>query len=226
MRQHDMMFEHKSFSKFGGEKRILKGGVNNDPLDLIYKKSDYLAAEDRILTEARSNKLKRQEDRDSASGSPLRTKTNARAIDAIERRKDEEFLASEEKRLRLSRKKEFSKQVRESFLPSTMGSGLRHGDDDSDTMRSRYDSGRGHHHLETTGASQQIRDVSHTLDAPHQQFRRVNKQTVAALKGKNPASPTRSIKAGSEWVAQILESDKEEKQLADVYEVAFSSFFS
>jgi hypothetical protein len=49
---------------------------------------------------------------------------------------------------------------------------------------------------------------------------------VAALKGKNPASPTRSIKAGSEWVAQILESDKEEKQLADVYEVAFSSFFS
>lgn len=221
-----MMFEHKAFSKFGGEKRILKGAVNNDPLDLIYKKSDYLAAEDRILTEARSNKLKRQEDIDLAGGSPLRTKTNARAIDAMERRKDEEFLASEERRLRLSRKKEFSKQVRESFLPSTMGPGLRHGDDGSDTMRSRNASGRENHHLESTGESQNFRNISCTLDPSHQQFRGANKQTVAALKGKNPPASIRSIKAGSEWVAQILESDKEEKQLADVYEVAFSSFFS
>jgi len=228
MRQHDEMFDHKHVTKHGGDKRLLKGGVNNDPLDLVYKKSDYLAAEEKILSAARFAKLKRKE-----GGSPLKTKSNQRAIEAIERRKDEEFLASEEKRIRLQRKKDFSEQVRDSFLPASAAgmSGTMRSDSDGRHVQWGADPAFSSYTLgDFAASSSKVGNTSGhyptSLDAPHQQIRKVNKQSVASSRGKAPEPPApRPVKAGSDWIAHVLESDKEEEKLADVYEIAFSSFF-
>ena len=209
MRQHDEHFEHKVASKFGSEKRLLRGAVNNEPLDLKYKKSDYLAAEERLLDAARMVKLKRKD------GSPLKTKTNLRVIESIERRKDEEFLASEEKRLRLQRKREFSEQVRDSFLPATVVTG----------QSKLNESGFSSDGYSRRKAGQSQREQVFTLDVPHLQARTASKQSTAVLRAKEPSSVPRTVKLSSEWVAKVLEPDKEESKMADVYEVAFSSLF-
>jgi len=223
MRQHDQMFGEKQTSKYGSH-RVLKGAVNNDPQDLIFKKSDFLAAEDRLLHEARSTKLKRKVDKERNDGH-LRTKSNLRAIEAIERRK--EFLVSEEKRIRLQRMKDFSVQVRDSFLPSNTNTGAFSKQRDTDLSKHGL-WGENNFDMSNFSSAREkspTRPETYAMDAPHLQIRKVDKSTVATLNGKGNIPAPKPSRSGKDWIAQVLEPDKEEKQLADVYEVAFSSFF-
>lgn len=129
MQAHMARFASGSNSNGGSGGRILKGGVNNEPFDLVYKKADFLAAEEKQLSEARQLKIRRLQLRESRDAersmhphpaSPLRTKLNARAMDAAGREKDARFLEQEQRRVLLERSKAFSEQVRESFGPGTV----------------------------------------------------------------------------------------------------------
>jgi hypothetical protein len=229
MRTHDETFYHKQ--KRGGDKRVLKNAVNNDPFDLVYRKAEYLAEEERLLSEARRAKLKRREDKDSF-GSPTRTKSNLRAIEEIERRKDQEFLASEEKRLRLQRKKEFSEQVRDTFLPasSALSRNSHHTDNvhqhsvkwgSSTGGMSDFSQSQVQAQAQVQAHANKMRQKSdaYAMDAPCLVTRKVSH------KSKDVDSTSTSNRPGSEWVSKLLETDKEERLMADVYEVAFSSLF-
>jgi len=230
MRTHDEIFYHKQRRGGDRDKRVLKNAVNNDPFDLVYRKAEYLAEEERLLSEARRAKLKRREDKDNSLGSPTRTKSNLKAIEEIERRKDQEFLASEEKRLRLQRKKEFSEQVRDTFLPAS--SALARNSHHSVNVNPHHvkwgtnpggtsDFSQSQVQAQVQAHANNMRQKSdaYAMDAPYLVTRKVSN------KSKDVDSTTTSNRAGSEWVSKLLETDKEERLMADVYEVAFSSLF-
>lgn len=234
MRLHDELASQKYSSKLGSERRLLRGAVNNDPFDLVYKKTEYLAAEERLLIESRQTRIKKRED--VRAGSPLKTKANSRAIEAIERRKDQEFLAAEEKRIRLQRKRDFSEQVRDTFLPTSSipvppaikqrsDGGRRIPVTDNKHVKwappdreAGYGYGEAGGNIPHKSSSMQRSRVG---SQDEWDARRMKKPTIDAHK----AQDSRSVKTGPEWIAQVLESDPGEKQMKDVYEIAFSTFF-
>jgi len=266
MMRHDELMHQKNMAKYGDDRRVLKNGVNNEPFDLLFKKAQFLAAED-----SRDSTFDRRGPSKQQPQSLLKTKFNARVIESIEREKDTEFLAAEEKRARLQRKKEFSDQVRETFLPpapTPLKGALRNNSDPSNfnspdrskrTVNFAVDEnfhygsggspkrpggggggGRGHRGRRGGGGGggggddlflDEVSLDDSMLVVPKVRFRGGLTGPVTSSSGGKPSmgktvdmSP-RSNKSGPMYIAEVIESDADERYLADVYESGFTQFF-